>query len=243
MRSRSSTLLLLCGSLACTGRPEPGEPNRVPEPTPEPVQAAQLPIAEGTSDADACAATMFDHAPGHHDRFVIEDEASGLYGYRNAAGERVIPLRFQFAYPFAPEGVAAVVENGKPEFIDVRGEVLFEAFSYDNGPDYFTEDRARVVVDGKVGFIDRSGRMAVAPRYDYASAFCHGLAVVCNGCVQGVGEHAGYSGGKWGFVDEQGRVAIPLRFDGVDMPFDPDDAVVLTEGRRVRIDRQGRILE
>jgi hypothetical protein len=202
----------------------------------------QLPEKE-VVDYEPCVATMFDHEAGQHDRFVVED-AGGLHGYQNAAGEMVIAPRFLFAYSFSPEGVAAVIEDGVPAYIDPQGRVIAQAFLYDNGPDYFTEGRARVVVEGKVGFIDRFGKIAVAPRYDYAAAFCHGLAVVCTGCAkQQQGEHASYSGGKWGFVDRQGRVAIPLRYDAVVERFDPDVAVVVLEGREIRIDREGRALE
>lgn len=200
------------------------------------------PEKEVVADYEPCTATMFDHENGLHDRFVFED-TTGLFGFRNAAGEIVIYPRFLHAYAFTPGGIAAVIDgDARPAFIDTSGRVIAEAFFYDNGPDYFTERRARIVVDGKVGFIDERGSIIVRPAYDWASAFCHGLSVVCVGCVKTPGEHGAWVGGSWGFVDPVERVAVPLRFEAVEERFDPDEAVVVLDGRAVRIDREGRLL-
>jgi WG containing repeat len=50
-----------------------------------------------------------------------------------------------------------------------------------------------------VGYVDRSGRFAIAPQFDYAYDFApNGLAGV-------------KIGNQWGFIDKQGKVAIPAR--------------------------------
>jgi WG containing repeat len=53
----------------------------------------------------------------------------------------------------------------------------------------------------KYGFIDRSGKVVVAPQYDVADDFYEGLASV-------------EIGDKWGYIDPSGKTAISLQFDG-----------------------------
>ena len=48
--------------------------------------------------------------------------------------------------------------------------------------------------------VARTGRFAIAPRFEGAESFAEGLAAV-------------RLGGKWGFVDKHGRMVIPPRFN------------------------------
>ena len=57
-------------------------------------------------------------------------------------------------------------------------------------------------VDGKRGFIDTTGKMAIPAGFDVAGSFTQGLA-----CVK--------IDGKWGFIDKSGELVIPCRFDNV----------------------------
>lgn len=59
-----------------------------------------------------------------------------------------------------------------------------------------------IVQGGKWGYIDRAGKVVIAPQFDAAEAFSEGLGAV-------------NLAGKWGFVDASGRLAIPARFDEV----------------------------
>lgn len=76
----------------------------------------------------------------------------------------------------------------------------------DNGPEAFSQGRARSEVNGKVGFIDRSLRLVIPRRYDGAMPFEKGSAEVCTGCaVASDGEHSWYTGGHWVRIDRRGR--------------------------------------
>jgi hypothetical protein len=66
-----------------------------------------------------------------------------------------------------------------------------------------------VKAGGKYGFIDRSGALAIAPKYDMVLA-----GSADNGQLLGVSIQ-----GKWGFVDRSGKMAIEPRFDVV-QPFE-----------------------
>jgi uncharacterized membrane-anchored protein YhcB (DUF1043 family) len=66
----------------------------------------------------------------------------------------------------------------------------------------FSEGFAAVGIDGKWGFIDRTGSVVVPIIYDGIVSFRDGFAAVC-------------IDGKWGFVDTTGSVVVPIIYDGV----------------------------
>lgn len=85
-----------------------------------------------------------------------------------------------------------------------------------------------VIVGGKVGYIDRTGKLVINPQYDSLSEFSEGLALVCVGqCDQ---EHwQGYryiKGGletepleqtfKYGYIDETGKMVINPMFESAE---------------------------
>ena len=54
--------------------------------------------------------------------------------------------------------------------------------------------------EGKWGYIDKTGREVIHCKYDYAYAFCEGLAIVAKS-------------GKYGFIDKTGRAVVPCKYD------------------------------
>ena len=58
--------------------------------------------------------------------------------------------------------------------------------------------------DGKCGFIDRTGRFVIEPRYGCVRSFSEGLAAF---------REAREDDPKWGYMDVSGRTVIPPRFD------------------------------
>src|SRR3954462_5505365 len=75
-----------------------------------------------------------------------------------------------------------------------------------------------VMVNGKYGYIDRSGKVVVTPQFDRAGDFSDSLAAVS-------------IGGKWGYMERSGKLAITPQFDLADR-FSPGDglAVVGSQG-------------
>ena len=53
----------------------------------------------------------------------------------------------------------------------------------------------------KVGFIDKTGRFAIDPKYDWAESFENGIAKVYSG--DGPQGHL-YRTGKWGYINLKG---------------------------------------
>ena len=65
---------------------------------------------------------------------------------------------------------------------------------------YFSDPLTAVNKDGRWGYTDRLGRMAIAPQYDYALAFSDGLAAVSKD-------------GRCGYIDASGKAVIALQYE------------------------------
>lgn len=95
------------------------------------------------------------------------------------------------------------------QWVFLNQATALAALTYDNGPDYFQEDRARFTRDNRVGFINPSLEVVIDPVWDFAFPFEKGTAVVCLDCkeVQD-GEHSSLEGGKWGYIDLNGEILV-----------------------------------
>lgn len=101
----------------------------------------------------------------------------GKYGFIGEDGNYVINPIYKDGSSFS-EGLACVVmENGKQQFIDKNNKIHFtvDKAEYCYG---FREGLARIMTNGKWGFIDNTGKVVVNPIYEYAKDFSGGLAAV-----------------------------------------------------------------
>ncbi len=57
-----------------------------------------------------------------------------------------------------------------------------------------------VQIGSKWGYIDRTGKVAIEPKFDEVWFFCEGLAPV-------------QASGKWGYIDRTGKIVVEPRFD------------------------------
>jgi hypothetical protein len=97
-------------------------------------------------------------------------------------------------------------------YVTRRDGQLAPVMMMDNWAEDFSSGLARSPVGGKIGFIDRSLKLAIPARYDGAYPFDHGVATVCTGCTsKTVGEHSSYVGGSWGCIDRSGRLRQVMR--------------------------------
>jgi hypothetical protein len=119
---------------------------------------------------------------------------------------------------------------------------------------WFSEGRAPVRVDGRWGYADRTGVLAIPAKYRQASLFENGRAFVQLEqewfAIDRNGEPTARDPsdlipkermGKWGFVTPDGKVAVDFRFDGVH-PFSEGLAAVQVGERWGFIDRSGRLV-
>lgn len=92
----------------------------------------------------------------------------------------------------------------------------------------FSESMAVVRKDGKYGYIDVSGRMAIPAKYNKAGNFSSGLAPVC-------------LYGKYGYINKQGETVIPFRFNNAS-PFYEGLASVELNGKVSYITPDGKTI-
>ncbi len=174
--------------------------------------------------------------------FAVERDGVENWGFRNRHNETVIPPVYNFVEPFTRFGVASVADDFGWVLIDVSGRPLLRPFIIDNGPDPFSEDKARFVQNGRIGFFDRRGRIIVSAEYDFALPFSEGMAAVCRGCREEPdGEYRTIRGGSWGFIDRKGRVIIPLQYEEAESFLDGKASVRTGKGRLI-VDKSGRVL-
>jgi WG containing repeat len=131
-----------------------------------------------------------------------------------AEGVRIEPKHLR-RLEYGRDGLAGVFVDGVGWVYVKRGGETLVVLAQDNGPDDFSDDRVRVSRGGKIGYADRSFRVVISPRYDFAWPFERGRALVCVGCKAAPADpahegHAAVVGGRWGYVDHAGREIVPV---------------------------------
>ena len=106
------------------------------------------------------------------------------------------------------------------------GKVVI-SFKYDDVWD-FSEGLVAVELNGKWGFIDKSGNEVVPLKYDWAGSFSEGLAPV------------GLSG-MWGYINKSGKLVLPLKYDWAGS-FSEGLAPVELSGMRGYINKSGKLV-
>lgn len=133
---------------------------------------------------------------------------------------------------FAATPVAA--ETGKEELSAATDDPIHVIEPQYDHAFPFSEGLAAVVVDGKIGFIDRNGTMVIEPVFDgrQATSAESGLYVFA-------GDRALIRDkGKYGFIDKKGTVIIEPQYDRA-FPFREGLAAVVTGDKVGYIDRSG----
>lgn len=88
------------------------------------------------------------------------------------------------------------------------------------------EGMVTVVQSGKLGLMDKTGKVILPVQYDHIAPFSEGLAGVSKD-------------GEFGFVDTKGKFAIALRCDGAYYSFENGQVLVSLDGQWFKIDKQG----
>lgn len=133
---------------------------------------------------------------------VMLESPGGLWGYIDRENRLVILPRFANAWDFE-DGLALVTVSKGDGFINREGLFVVAPGKFSE-PGHFSEGLApaRRGVNGKWGFINRTGAFAIPPRFDAAEWFRNGLARVNIGATE---SHLYISeGGRWGYINHSG---------------------------------------
>lgn len=181
----------------------------------------------------------------------------------------VVPALARAAGP-TPTELPRLYAIGEPladnrAFIDSKGAVVVP--SRPGKPTGFNAGERLAIVhgwDGKFGYMDRSGRVVIEPKYQYAGAFHEGLAPVKDNGLFGFINESGemvippqfksaYASAfvdglaavgmqpLWGYIDTSGKFAIPPRFERAS-DFREGLAAVQLDGKWGFIDRSGKLV-
>jgi hypothetical protein len=167
----------------------------------------------------------------------------GKYGYIDKTGEFAIAPEFLDANDFH-EGIAIVLLDHKPPIyagIDQTGKILFELLPRTKAF-YFSQGLAAIERDQQWGYIDKTGKLAIVPRFYAARQFSEDLAAVR--LTRSIVNH---NAGKWGFIERSGKVAIELPFESqVMLPnltdFAEGLAIVRQNSQYGYIDKLGKVI-
>ena len=199
--------------------------------------------------------------------YVREEQSPKRYkaGYINRAGETIVPMQYQDAYPFR-EGLAAVEQGGRWGVINLHGDFVIAPVH--GRPLVFTEGLSDFPSpdEHKVGVISSAGEVIVKPRYRSISHFNGGLACVFDGQLYGFidlngnqvippffEDARGFSegvaavkvNGAWGYIYPDASTAIPIRYicqRGMAGPFREGLARVAQNGRWGHINKEAKFV-
>lgn len=134
--------------------------------------------------------------------------SDGKWGFINEAGDVVIPLQYDYAFPFR-EGFTVVrrgdEREGKRAFIDTQGTMVTD-FIFDRAY-HFQDGVGTGVIDGEWYVVSTDGRILnEANGYSWILDFHDGYA----GALL-----RGDEGRLWGLIDAAGNEVLPIRHYGV----------------------------
>jgi hypothetical protein len=123
------------------------------------------------------------------------------FGYINVKGEFIIAPEYDdvdsFQDSFATAGYGDPRKGYKYGLIDKKGNKIID-FIYDNQL-IFDEGLMAIKKDDLVGYMDRSGKMAIEPKYPIADPFFEGMAAIA------------FKYGHWGYLDTMGLLLLDLK--------------------------------
>lgn len=147
----------------------------------------------------------------YSDGRALFSDAGGLYGYLDLNGNEAIPARFRNGGDFS-DG-EAIVQTGEREHarIDRDGRVLTTyPYAYVGGQPSDGLLPFRREDSGPLGYIDKSGRVVIEPRFASAQPFRDGRAVV----APEDGDAPSY-GGPYGLIDKTGAFVVEPKVDAI----------------------------
>ncbi len=163
---------------------------------------------------------------------IKETDSSGetVYGYIDRNGRTIIKPQYHYAFSFS-EGLAKVRKDPDSPyiFINTSGRKVFELPSNVTNVRFFREGLAAVEINDKWGYIDKTGKIVIEPKYDEAVAFSEGLALVQLGKKSSsiyLQSFTPYEDVLYGYIDRTGKFVIEPKYKGASLSFSESLTVV-----------------
>ena len=150
---------------------------------------------------------------------AVTDEEFLQYGsrvaYINEKGDTIIPLnKYAYLGTDTLTHFGYVLEYlsdssyGRRIAIDRNQNTLYDIVFFDNGPDYFHEGLVRAKRNGKMGFANKYGQIAIPCEYDFAWWFEEGKAKVTYDAIETrdkYDDHTRIESDEWFYIDKNGK--------------------------------------
>ncbi len=108
---------------------------------------------------------------------------------------------------FSEQELVATLIGDSWYYIREDGKTISVMRGDDGGADKFKEGLARIKINGKIGFFNKTLDMILNPIYDFAFPFHNGVAEICVGCQEVIEDgHSMLSGGSWKRIDRRGLI-------------------------------------
>lgn len=177
----------------------------------------------------------------HHE--IVTFWQGDKMGLKHLDGNVVVPGEYDIVQNYS-EGMAAVCKGNRWGYVDSFGNNIIPCLYhsrlfYDNGvmdgwgeygaPDEandFHEGLVMIMKNGKAGFLDKQGKVAIPFLYERAKDFSEGFAAV-------------KKAGKWGFINKEGKNVIPCQYDKV-TSFREGLVAVVKNGKSGYINTKGK---
>lgn len=152
------------------------------------------------------------------------------YGCINSQGDIVIPIIYDGFWGCFENGYIEAIKDGHGTLLGIDGKPL-SGFSWEyDEVRRIHEKFARFKKDGKLGFLNATGEIAIPAIYDFASFFVDGIA-----CVS---IHDKYGKYKYGGINTDGILVIPCIYDNI-FYFENGIALVEKDDQVGLIDKYG----
>jgi len=162
-----------------------------------------------------------------HGTFTLDEEQAGVMHVQATGDDETIRVEYRFEdedtlVVTVPEESPASLKRvqlpspRKAEYQPPEAGVKIDGALYP------------VEIGGPEGYVDRSGKIIVAPQFESAGYFSEGLAYV-------------QFGGKYGFIDEAGKMVIAPQFEDAS-PFRHGRSRVRVKGKYGFIDEAGKMV-
>jgi WG containing repeat len=140
-----------------------------------------------------------------------ENDAEMSCGYKNSKGDTIIPFgKYMQCFTDTFIHFAIVYDknntDSKMVAINQKDEIIFDVYTYDNGPDYIRDGLFRIKRNGKIGYANEKGEIVIEPVYACANPFENGKAKVALRCtLTKEGEYTRQESDAWFYIDKNGN--------------------------------------
>jgi hypothetical protein len=158
-------------------------------------------------------------------------ELNDMKGFIDTNGKQVLPFIYKTLFGFNDDGWAlvSIKESYELLFIDKTGKIVLKPKQKNiESIDEFSEGLApiQIGINGKYGYINKSGNMVIQPQFFSVSSFYNGVA------------EFGESDDAFGLIDKTGKKIVPAKYNSI-LQLDDGNFVVEKENKYGVIDKKG----